>query len=99
MPSQWAGSTRRARLPRDWPAIRQRILKRDQRRCTWPGCGQPATDVDHIVAGDDHTDANLTSLCDPHHRAKSGREGAAARTYVSPRRPAEQHPGLRQPST
>lgn len=45
-------------------------------------CGAPAVTVDHIVpktAGGSDDWANLQSLCDLHHRRKSGREGALAR--------------------
>lgn len=99
MAGGWVGSTRRQRLPRDWTAIRQRILDRDGHQCTrlvdGQRCANRATDVDHITAGDNHADHNLTSLCPPHHRQKSGHEGgtAAARNR-NVRRPPERHPGL-----
>lgn len=32
----WAGSTRRARLPADWPAIRAAVRDRAGGRCEWP---------------------------------------------------------------
>ncbi|GIE98943.1 hypothetical protein Ari01nite_64080 [Paractinoplanes rishiriensis] len=102
--SGWEGSDRRARLPANWPAIRRRILRRDAHRCTArtvydERCSEPATDVDHIEPGDDHRDANLRSVCEWHHRRKSGREGAAARAAVwrrnqSKYRRSEAHPGL-----
>jgi 5-methylcytosine-specific restriction protein A len=101
---RWEGSDRRTRLPPDWPKIRRRVLRRDQHRCTARDadnvrCPQPATDVDHIRAGDDHRDANLTSLCGWHHQRKSSREGAAARAAQRRRndrryRRSEEHPGL-----
>lgn len=97
----WAGSTRAARLPRDWPAIRARILARDGHRCT--RCGAPATDVDHVIPGDDHSENNLVSLCAADHRAKSGREGQAAGVVTRHlagqhlHRPPEPHPGLTPP--
>lgn len=73
----WAGSTRRQRLPPDWPQIRRRILERDP-VCTkcWQ---QPSTEADHIVNGDDHSDANLRGICTPCHRRKSALEGVEAR--------------------
>lgn len=100
MGSAWQGSDRRRRLPRDWPLIRRRILERDGYQCTWTDqgkrCPEPATDVDHRHRGDDHSDANLRSLCSWHHARKSGREGnAARRPVITARRPAERHPGLR----
>lgn len=88
-------------LPPDWRHIRLRILDRDGRRCQWPTrhgiCGQPATDVDHIVPahlGGTEDDANLRSLCGPHHRTKTSSEAARAR-ITRRSRTAEPHPGLR----
>lgn len=101
MSGQWAGSTRRARLPPDWPAIRRAVLERDGHRCTWPTadgrCQATATEVDHreAMTDDDSLDA-LTSLCRPHHQAKSSAEGGAAwaaRRRAGRRQP-EAHPGL-----
>jgi 5-methylcytosine-specific restriction enzyme A len=96
MSGQWRGSTRRARLPKDWPTIRARILQRDGHRCTKQTidgrCDVAATDVDHVIPGDDHSDANLTSLCTDHHRAKTAREGA--RAVVRRAREPEPHPGV-----
>jgi 5-methylcytosine-specific restriction enzyme A len=101
MPGQWAGSTRRGRLPTDWPDRVRRVKARDKGICYL--CEQPGADtVDHIVPGDDHALTNLAAVHDrnpPHcHRAKSSAEGAAARKtkggYVSQRRPRERHPGI-----
>lgn len=76
--ANWLGSDRKERLPPDWPKIRKRILKRDGHRCRWTiaghRCEARATDVDHIVPGDDHSDDNLQSLCGPHHLRKTGRD-------------------------
>jgi 5-methylcytosine-specific restriction protein A len=99
----WEGSTRNSRLPTHWAAIRARVLKRDGHQCTHTEngvrCDRPATDVDHIIANDDHSFGNLQSLCSEHHDSKSGREGAAAmhkrRREISQRfRRTEGHPGL-----
>jgi len=97
----WQGSTRRSRLPKEWPDIRKRIFARDGGRCTWLAdgvrCSAPATDVDHIVRGDNHDDHNLRSLCRAHHAAKSSSEGGRARrrrNRYRVDRPKEQHPGL-----
>lgn len=91
----WSGSTRRRRLPKNWPIIRRRILERDGHRCTWHDhdgrCTAPATDVDHVEPGDDHTAANLQSLCRAHHAAKSSCEGRAAQR-PSARRNEPPHP-------
>jgi 5-methylcytosine-specific restriction protein A len=96
---RWASSQRRYELPPNWATeIRPVILERDRHRCRWREhgsvCGRPATDVDHIRRGDDHSLSNLQALCGDHHAAKSSAEGNAAR-WVEPRqRPAERHPGL-----
>lgn len=80
----WSTSDRRSQLPPDWPVIVARIKKRDQNRCRWKlpsgkRCPRRGTDVDHKVPGNDHRDANLQLLCEEHHKAKSAREGHAAR--------------------
>lgn len=96
MSKAWQGSTRKQRLPRDWPAIRRRILDRDGHRCHI--CGRPGADeVDHIRAGDDHSDANLAAIHrTPCHAAKSSAEGHQAQGHGPMRkRQAEPHPGLR----
>jgi 5-methylcytosine-specific restriction endonuclease McrA len=99
----WNGSDRRSRLPADWPKIRTRILRRDMHRCTHITngirCNKPATEVDHIRRGDDHSERNLRSLCSECHATKSGREGAAAfhanrRRNDKRFRRHEEHPGL-----
>jgi 5-methylcytosine-specific restriction endonuclease McrA len=97
----WEGSTRRARLPKDWPRIRARIIRRDGGVCVarysdGRRCELPGTDVDHIVPGDDHRDENLQLLCPWHHRHKSGSEGgtAAALARVRTQRPRPTHPAL-----
>ena len=97
MPGGWADSTRV--LPPNWQAIRLAILERDGWRCVWEStsgrtCGAKATDVDHIVRGDDHSPGNLRSLCRWHHARKSSAEGNAARKRGTSRRTPERHPGL-----
>lgn len=104
MGTQWSGSTRRSRLPRDWHRIRAAVLERDGHRCTATlrddtRCAEPGTDVDHIDRhGGDGLD-NLQTLCGWHHRKKTAQEAAEARAAQAPkptlRRPREQHPGLR----
>lgn len=98
-------SVRRRRLPSDWSARRAAVLRRDGGRCQWKVdslsvCGAPATDVDHIVPGDDDSFGNLRALCREHHARKSAREGHVAlarmRREVAGRfRRSEPHPGLR----
>lgn len=43
--------------------------------CTVPGCGNPASHVDHIKAiragGDGYDPQNLQGLCQPHHAQKT----------------------------
>lgn len=98
----WTSSTRRDRLPANWPTIRRRILRRDRHQCQvikedGTRCLEYATDVDHKQAGDDHRDENLQAICSWHHRKKSSREGgqasAQAKRARAPRgRPEEPHP-------
>lgn len=83
-PLPWNGSTRRQRLPNNWPQLRAEVLHRDSFRCQWISpafnslCGDEATDVDHIIHGDNHHPSNLQALCAYHHRQKSGSEGGLA---------------------
>lgn len=93
----WATSDRRSRLPRDWSARVARIRIRDRGVCQWSDdnggiCGAQGRDVDHIIPGDDHADANLWLLCGPHHDAKTAAEASEAR-WRHKRRP-EPHPGI-----
>lgn len=108
MSGQWQGSTRRSRLPKNWRTeIRPRILRRDGYRCTVDEggmrCPSKATDVDHIIPNDDHSDDNLRSICQWHHRRKSASEGGTAKQAAMGRRPGrrrprEPHPGLITPT-
>lgn len=97
----WDTSDRRDRLPHDWAVRRLRVLRRDSYRCQarlsdGRLCLAPASDVDHIVRGDDHRPENLQSLCRWHHSQKTAAEAAEARR-ANPRpsrqRPPEKHPG------
>ena len=100
----WNGSTRREELPPDWDSIRRRVLRRDNHRCVWKDqygrrCNASATDVDHIVRGDDHRESNLRSLCSWHHAKRTGADGGAAKAAARRQnnkkfRREEQHPGL-----
>lgn len=96
----WSTSDRASRLPPDWEStIQPRILRRDQHKCqiAWPGCQVEATEVDHIIRGDDHRDQNLRAVCERCHAKKSAKEGNEAKAkYKDLRsRPTERHPGLR----
>ena len=99
----WKGSARKSQLPADWDAIRRRILARDGHRCTAiradtdERCTERATDVDHVdqTRNWDHSDANLTSLCNWHHARKSSSEGGRANA-ARYRATKPRHPGLRR---
>ena len=103
----WEGSDRRARLPADWETrCKPEALVRNPRRiCHW--CGLPGGEqLDHKLAGDDHSPENLDWIhgresylsgvssrnC---HGEKSGQEGATARWARRRTRSVEVHPGLR----
>jgi 5-methylcytosine-specific restriction protein A len=95
--SAWQGSTRRSRLPTDWPERRRRCFARDRytcRACGGTRCGNRNLECDHIDGTDNHSLDNLQTLgADPCHREKTQAEALAARTPT--RRPRERHPGLR----
>jgi 5-methylcytosine-specific restriction endonuclease McrA len=96
----WAGATRRQRLPEDWELnYRLPVLSRDRWLCqiNGPGCTRPATDVDHIKRGDDHSRQNLRAVCPTCHGKKSSAEGNAAKAKLKAqrRRPADRYPGRR----
>ncbi|MBH5296526.1 HNH endonuclease [Corynebacterium ulcerans] len=90
---------RKSRLPKNWLALRHRILTRDNYRCQlrYDGCKGFATDVDHIHRGDNHADSNLQSACSACHLKKTHAEALAARRLKKARRfrPTERHPGSR----
>lgn len=95
---QWVGGRRdRGRLPGNWKAIRGLVFAAYGDVCHV--CRQPgADDVDHVVAGDDHSLQNLRPIHRrPCHAIKSSAEGVAARRRVAAelRHPREDHPGLR----
>lgn len=99
MSGGWEGSDRRARLPANWATeIVPAVLERDGHRCRirWDaGCEGVATEVDHIIRGDDHRMENQQAACHWCHARKSSAEGHAARRYYSAKRRPERHPGLR----
>lgn len=87
----WSSSNRRASLPKDWPAIRQRVIKRDQGVCQWPlpfggKCANPANEVDHKKNAHNHGLDNLWLLCTTHHERKTQTEALAGRTRYEPKR-------------
>lgn len=67
----------------DWLALRAAHLAR-QPMCVVHGCGQPATDVDHVEAVADAPHrrldpTNLRSMCHAHHAARTARDQGFAR--------------------
>lgn len=97
--NRWDSSNRKSRLPANWNHLRSLVLRRDSHRCKIgdEGCRTIATDVDHIVAGDNHAPENLQAACSWCHNRKSSREGNTARRRKAERRfrPVERHPGSR----
>lgn len=96
----WITSDRLDRLPDNWDEIRSKVLARDRHKCQakGEGCQVEATEVDHVVRGDNHDLSNLRAICERCHARKSAKEGneAKARLKALRRRPPERHPGLRQ---
>lgn len=94
----WSSSDRRSRLPSDWSVVRSRVLRRDGFVCQLQlvGCASVATEVDHIVRGDNHAEENLRAVCSRCHRIKTTSEAQEARrTKRALRfRPQPRHPGL-----
>lgn len=88
----WEGSTRKQRLPGDWPIRRGLVRGRAHNMCEarthHPACDGIGTDCDHVVQGDDHSLDNLQWLSGPCHKAKT----AADKTLW--KRSPEPHPGL-----
>lgn len=74
---RWDNSNRSSRLPSNWQSIRLAVLRRDRYTCQ--NCGAEGNEVDHIEAGDDHSMANLQTLCRSCHATKTHAEGTAAR--------------------
>ena len=63
--------------PVGWYRLRRQVLSRARYRCEWPGCGEPANEVDHVVPrarGGSDDPGNLRALCVGHHAAKSESE-------------------------
>ena len=102
MPGGWKGSTRRNRLPADWPAWVTAVRARSGGKCEWirssgKRCGRPADGgVDHKDRDKGESLANLQDLCRWHHRHKTTLEGQQAKAEKRDlgRRPQEPHPGL-----
>lgn len=101
--SGWETSDRKARLPKDWQQLVERVKARDGHRCTkilpsGKRCPRGRTsghrlEVDHRVPGDDHRMENLRTLCAHHHSKKTAQEGLAAQRLPPVRLRTERHPG------
>lgn len=99
----WNTSTRRTRLPKDWPDIRKRIKARADGICEHRDhrgvrCTQPGTECHHLGADTDHRDHMLQWICTPHHKTITQAQARAAQhakyTAAKKRKP-EAHPGIR----
>lgn len=75
----WSTSDRRERLPADWVQLRAQVFELHGRQCyvveDGIQCVEESSDIDHVVAGDDHSLDNLRPICRRHHRRKSSSEG------------------------
>ncbi|WP_334037900.1 HNH endonuclease [Burkholderia gladioli] len=93
-PDRERGNRRERGLAPNWERTRAEILKRDKSLCQ--ACLRRdrvtlATTVDHIVnraEGGTDDPANLESLCDSCHKAKTAKEAARARARRRRGRPA-----------
>jgi 5-methylcytosine-specific restriction enzyme A len=103
------GRWRTSDLPQDraYLVVRNYVLRRDP-FCRWGSlpddragtdyrCPAPSDEVDHIGDPRNHDPSNLRGLCSEHHATRTGRQGAAARHALTPRRnrPTERHPGFK----
>ncbi|QPB09759.1 HNH endonuclease [Streptomyces phage Shaeky] len=100
----WSTSNRRSELPRNWDALRKRVIRRDMGMCRGvldegALCGNPGTEVDHIRPGDDHTLGNLQLLCHTCHARKTHAESRAARAQAWIPTKAKGRPGTRSEPT
>lgn len=86
--TKWYSSDRRKRLPPDWRHRRLRVLRRDRWRCQLKsfGCLEEATEVDHIVRGDNHSEDNLQAVCSACHKKKTQTESEEASAAKRARR-------------
>lgn len=88
----WEGSTRKQRLPDDWPIRRALVSARAHGLCEakvhHPACPGVGRECDHVVAGDDHSLDNLQWLSTPCHRAKTSDDKQRWKRQPEP------HPGL-----
>lgn len=103
----WAGSSRRAELPANWNALRERVFARDGHYCTFSlpsgkRCPRRANQVDHIDNSPsgrlNHDQANLRSLCRTHHQQVTLAQAKAGRAKKKQGRPRREQraPGVVQ---
>lgn len=69
-------------LPTGWAAIRERVLQRDHRTCSWCG-SQQRLEVDHINRNDDHSLGNLRTLCHNCHLTRTARQAGREAAYIA----------------
>lgn len=94
----WNTSDRLERLPSWWSKFTKDFLsKPENQKCKikYEGCQVEATEVDHIIPGDDHSPENFQPACERCHAKKSAKEGneAKARMRALRLRPRDRHPG------
>lgn len=81
-------------LPRGWPRLCRKVLRRCGHRCEWTRtdlgirCALEATVVVHVGKRDDHTPANLRGLCVWHAEQKAAHEWETGRFIAIRVRPA-----------
>lgn len=92
----WDGSTRRARLPSDWPvrvaAVKARAHGKCEDRHHAAGCDGIGRECDHVVQGDDHSLDNLQWLSTACHARKTRLDNGYRAAVLAP---PERHPGAR----
>ena len=94
----WNTSDRLSRLPPWWSDFTPSYLRYHNKcKLKIEGCYVDATEVDHIVAGDNHDIGNLQPVCERCHAKKSAMEGNAAKRRLKAlrNRPSQRHPGQR----
>lgn len=84
------GSARQRGYDGEWQRFRAAFLTRHP-MCDEPGCGQPATDVDHIqplrLGGARLDPANCRPKCHPHHSRRTATEQRSGYGGMAPAKP------------